>query len=162
MPRQRILHLEKPLQQLATEDPINYSLIIDAITLLAWDVVWVAKTQGIDVGAKSWEEICAIGKNIWNLFSNPSAPKNATGKLHNRADLPSPSSMEKSRRPDSPTPPIPGQYSHNSSHSFLCSADPEGGADYMRGWRFSNPLRVIERMKSALLNERTGAEWEVL
>ena len=32
----------------------------------------------------------------------------------------------------------------------------------MRGWRLQNPVKIIERVKAALLSERTGAEWEML
>lgn len=32
----------------------------------------------------------------------------------------------------------------------------------MRGWRLQSPVKIIERVKAALLSERTGAEWEML
>ncbi|KAI4155794.1 MAG: hypothetical protein LQ340_000769 [Diploschistes diacapsis] len=174
VPRQRILQLDRPLHQLASEEPINYSLFVDAITLLAWDIAWVAKTQGLDVGAKTWEDICALGKNMWNLLVAPPRPPRPRGRdaITNSSKVP-PSSP--SRSPSalaqgllSPAsqvavaPPSPGQYTHNSSHSFLPSSGPDGGAEHLRGWRFANPVRIIDRIKSALLNERTGAEWEVL
>ena len=173
-PRQRILSLDRPLHQLASEDPINYSLFIDAITLLAWDVAWIAKIQGLEVGAKNWEEICALGKNMWNLFAAPPRPptlqsrSSATNlsKGPNSSPRQTPSTPVRSPGQHSGEAtiilPVPGQYSHSSSHSFLPSSGSDGGAEHLRGWRFANPVRIIERIKSALLNERTGAEWEVL
>ena len=173
-PRQRILSLDRPLHQLASEDPINYSLFVDAITLLAWDVAWVAKTQGFEVGAKNWEDICALGKNMWNLFVAPPQPPNLRSRS-SATNLPKGSSPSPRQTPSTPlrSPgqhneeaatmiPMPGQFSHSSSHSFLFSSGPDGGSEHLRGWRFANPVRIIERIKSALLNERTGAEWEVL
>ena len=173
-PRQRILQLERPLHHLASEEPITYSLFVDAITLLAWDVAWVAKTQGLEVGAKSWEEICAIGKNMWSLFVAPPRPptlRKRSAAVNTSTGLaPSPTQSTSSPLkgqadlPPQATAPIPdpGRYSHSSSHSFLSSSGPDGGADHLRGWRFANPVRIIDRIKAALLNERTGAEWEVL
>jgi hypothetical protein len=35
-------------------------------------------------------------------------------------------------------------------------------ADAMRGWQFASPIRLIERIKAALANDRAGAEWEML
>ena len=173
VPRQRLLSLDRPLHQLASEEPINYSLFIDAITLLAWDVAWVAKTQGFDIGAKNWEEICALGKNMWSLLvAPPRLPALRTrgsatdlSKGLTASSKQSPSGPNQGSRPSNveSTPyALPGQYSHSSSHSFLPSSSPDGGAEHLRGWRFANPVRIIERIKSALLNERTGAEWEVL
>ena len=173
MPRQRVLQLDRPLHQLAAEEPINYSLFVDAITLLAWDIAWVAKTQGIEVGAKTWEEICALGKNMWTLFVAPRRPPTlrtktaavTAGKTLSSSPTQPPALPPSGQAPPKPgpvVPPNPGQFSHNSSHSFLSSSGPDGGAEHLRGWRFANPVRIIDRIKSALLNERTGAEWEVL
>ena len=175
-PRQRVLRLDRPLHRFASEEPINYSLFIDAITLLAWDVAWIGKTQGHEIGEKHWEEICAVGKNMWNLFAAPPrtpalrATSAAKSNIPPQSSLPlqstssavgGPAGSPKSE-PQSIAAPLPGQYSHNSSHSLLSSSDPDGGADHLRGWRFANPVRIIDRIKSALLIERTGAEWEVL
>ena len=166
--------MDRPLHQLASEDPINYSLFVDAITLLAWDVAWVAKIQGLEVGAKNWEEICALGKNMWNLFVAPPQPPTlpsgssatnlAKGPNSSPGQTPSTYVRSPGQRNEGAATliPVPGQYSHSSSHSFLSSSGPDGGSEHLRGWRFANPVRIIERIKSALLNERTGAEWEVL
>ena len=172
-PRPRILHLDRPLLTLASEDPIAYSLFVDAVTLLAWDIAWLAKTQGIEVGLKSWEEVCGLGKNMWALFG-PSSSTSGRPAV-SRATTTTSDMSPFSRSPSTPDPavplklattnnsgPTPGRFSHNSSHSFLAAAGITGGADFMRGWHFANPIRLIERIKSALYSERMGAEWEVL
>lgn len=153
-PRKRVLWIEKPLAQLASEDNQAYSLYLDAIVLLAWNVAWVAKTQGIDVGGKGWEDICAVGKNMWDLFA---------GDVHETKDdqpmaRPIPSLVQ--QETDLPLQPIGS--SQASAHSFLNSAGPGGAADHMKAWRYSIPTRIIETIKSALMNERMGADWEVL
>ena len=74
-PRDRVLRLDKPLPQLAAEDARAYGLFVDAVTLLAWDAAWLARAQGLDVGARSWEELCHVGRTLWVLFGqSPPSP----------------------------------------------------------------------------------------
>ena len=170
--RQRILHLDKALLTLAAEDAITYSLFVDATTLLAWDIAWLAKTQGIEVGLKSWEEVCALGKNMWVLFGPSLAPGRPPIARASTATTNVSSTAKSSSTAGTVNPPkpalkhisglAPGYFTHNSSHSFLAAAGSFGGVDLIRGWQFSNPIRLIERIKSALYSERMGAEWEVL
>ena len=151
--RRRLLWIDRPLPQLAIEDPQAYSLYLDAVILLAWDVAWLAKTQGIDVGSKGWEDICLVGKNLWDLFGKSS------GNLN-----------EESRRPPSKDI-VQGKehfsnssrsFSHSSAHNFLNAAGPTGAAEYMKTWKYTTPNKIIEIIKSALAHERMGADWEVL
>ncbi|KAI4163784.1 MAG: hypothetical protein LQ342_002557 [Letrouitia transgressa] len=162
-PRPRPLHLSKKLSTLVKEDAVAYSLFVEGITLLAWDIAWLCRTQGLDVGAKSWDEVCAMGRNLWQLLVAPppaisndipsgryqaNTAKTSGGPSSGQApkDLALPASML-------------GRYSHNTAHSSLTAAE---GTDFMRGWRLQSPLRVVEKVKAMLVSERTGAEWEVL
>ncbi|MCJ1303644.1 hypothetical protein MMC08_006454, partial [Hypocenomyce scalaris] len=164
LPRPRPLYLEKNLPVLAKEDAVAYSHFVEGVTLLAWDIAWVCKTQGLNVGAGSWEEVCAMGKNLWQLLVAP-PPKPPLPRAISSKDIPAKSSPTKN--PPSLAPatneakpnPMLGQFSHGTAHSFLASAE---GADFMRGWRLQSPVKIIERVKVALLSERTGAEWEIL
>ena len=52
-----------------------------------------------------------------------------------------------------------GMYSHDSNWAFLGAAK---GQEFQKSWKFAGPLRLVERMKAALANEREGAEWEVV
>ena len=177
--RDRVLHLDRPLHALASDDPRAYGLFVDAVTLLAWDVAWLARTQGLDVGSRNWEELCSIGRTLWLLFvaPPPSSPK-PSPRLP-IARLAVPSAEESSSVTKTPAPatklaglelenpgtvaaPKRGQLTHNSASAFLAAAGNGGGADWMRGWRFASHVRVIDRIKSALASERMGAEWEVL
>lgn len=167
LPRPRPLHLDRKLSALAKEDPVAYALFVEGITFLAWDIAWVCKTQGLNIGANSWEEVCAMGKNLWQLLVAPPPRHEGSGPTL----IPGPSSRPAvSRVPTAAVSNVPedskaapsamlGHFSHGTAHSFLAAA---AGTEYMRGWRLQSPLKVVEKVKAMLLSERTGAEWEIL
>ena len=167
LPRPRPLHLNKKLSILAKEDAVAYSLFVEGITLLAWDIAWLCRTQGVDIGAKSWDEVCAMGKNLWQLLVAPppaGEPANV-GNPHKDGDeqkatkASENTSSEQESKDTARLVPMFGHYSHGTAHSLLAAAE---GTDFMRGWRLHSHLKVIEKVKAMLLSERTGAEWEVL
>ncbi|MCJ1249085.1 hypothetical protein MMC30_006307 [Trapelia coarctata] len=167
----RSLYIDKPVLTLAADDTLAYSNFIESITLLAWDIAWVCKTQGLDVTARSWEDVCAIGKNMWLLFiapaTHPPIPRMVSG-ASDRTSKPSTANTTPTKSlatkeldplpPDEIAPPPLGHFSHGTNHSFLPSAE---GTEYMRNWKLSSPMRLIEKVKAALASERI-AEWEVL
>ena len=55
-------------------------------------------------------------------------------------------------------PPL-GHFSHGTNHSFLSAAE---GAKHMSNWKLASPMRVIQKVKDALVSARMGADWEVL
>ena len=163
-PRPRPLYLDKKLPVLSKEDPIGYSLFVEGVTLLAWDIAWLCWTQGIHVSSNSWEDICALGKNLWQLLvevQQPRSTSNVTPK-HDTGNDSTPF-----ERPSSPSEPQKGphtrvslgEYSHGSARSYLGGAK---GTELMQGWRFQSPVKVIDKVKSMLLGELAGAEWEIL
>jgi hypothetical protein len=160
------LYLDKKLTALAKDDQVAYASFVEGITFLAWDVAWLCKTQGLNIGDNSWEDICAIGKNLWQLLlaplARPPLPRNLSSKS-------SPQKPVKPQTPSAPAqatttelrknPPLPGRFSHGTAYGYLAAAE---GSEYMRNWRLQSPIRVIEKVKAMLLAERTGAEWEIL
>ena len=155
-PRPRPLHIEKKLAVLAKEEPIVYASFVEGITLLAWDVAWMCKSQGLDVGRSSWEDVCSTGRNLWQLLLD--APPDARKQLisKNKIDAHTlPEIKDDTQKPQS----MLGHFSHGTAHSFLSAAK---GLDYMSGWRLHSPLKVIDRVKAMLQNERDGAEWQLL
>ena len=166
LPRPRPLHLNKKLSVLAKDDQVAYASFVEGITFLAWDIAWLCKTQGMDVGGSSWEEVCAMGKNLWQLLVAPPSRPTLSREISTRTNaLKPPISRtstpaaripltEKSRE----APPM-GHFSHGTAYSYLAAAS---GTEYMRDWRLQSPLRAIEKVKAMLLSERTGAEWELL
>lgn len=166
LPRPRPLHLNKKLSVLAKDDQVAYASFVEGITFLAWDIAWLCKTQGIDVGGSSWEEVCAMGKNLWQLLvappSRPPLPREVSTRTNASKPPISRTATAVARIPlterSKETPPM-GHFSHGTAYGYLATAS---GTEYMRDWRLQAPLKVIEKVKAMLLSERTGAEWELL
>jgi hypothetical protein len=171
--RPRPLHLNRKLSALAKEDPVAYGFFVEGIGLLAWDIAWVCTTQGLPIGVTSWEDVCGMGQNLWQLLvadpgplTHPPAAPAAPGLVPAR-DSPSRPTPPRILSPphfpasDAALPPAVqlGHFSHGTAHSFLAAA---AGTEYMRGWRLQSPAKVVEQVKAMLLSERTGAEWEIL
>ncbi|KAI4273620.1 MAG: hypothetical protein LQ337_004503 [Flavoplaca oasis] len=157
------VHTRKKLSTTAKEDPQTYAAIVDGMTFLAWNVAWLCKIQGFDVGANSWEEVCDVGKNLWQLFAAQSTVSHTEtdtnergmgqdGKLDTAHQL-----SQQSDNPKSST--LFGQYSHGTVHSNLVTAS---GSEILRGWRLQDPFRITTRVKQMLSSDRTGAGWELL
>ncbi|KAJ5753859.1 uncharacterized protein N7511_008012 [Penicillium nucicola] len=162
-PRPRPLFIDKSLPRLAKEDPATYALFLEGTTLLAWNVAWLCRTQGINVQSDSWEEVCDIGENLWQLLVAPPAPHSTLMRAFAGRDT---QSQMKSAR-DSPKTIIQrpksfamlGHYSHGTAHSFLGASE---GVDFMRMWKLPTPTKIVDKLKSNLLGEMVSAEWELL
>lgn len=157
LPRPRPLHLDKKLSSLAKDDQVAYASFVEGITFLAWDIAWLCKTQGMNVGGSSWEEICAMGKNLWHLLLAP-LPRSPIPRENSNKNSPLKSTTSNPLPKANDTPTL-GYFSHGTSYGFLASAS---GTEHMRDWRLQSPVKVIEKVKVMLLAERTGAEWEIL
>lgn len=157
LPRPRSLHLNKKLSALAKDDQVAYASFVEGVTFLAWDIAWLCKTQGMSVGGSSWEEVCAMGKNLWHLLLGPPLRPPLSREISSKT---SPQKSNTSNPlPTAKNTPTLGHFSHGTAYGFLGSAS---GAEYMRDWRLQSPVKVIEKVKAMLLAERTGAEWEIL
>lgn len=166
--RPRPLHLTRKLSVLAKEEAVAYGIFVEAVTLLAWDIAWVCQTQGLPIGTTSWEDVCAMGKNLWQLLvadpvislSGPNpAPISGLAPARDLLSRPVPLRQQSTREKSTVTPVQLGHYSHGTAHSYLAAAEAN---EYMRGWRLQSPAKVIDKVKAMLLSERTGAEWEIL
>ncbi|KAK2810266.1 hypothetical protein FQN49_008546 [Arthroderma sp. PD_2] len=176
-PRPRPLFVDRSLPKLAKEDPTSYALFIEGVSLLAWDISWLCRTQGLHLGSESWEDVCDIGRNLWQLLVAPPAFLKALSNREN-PQSPSPSRQDKDgpekgngdinistngnprnnlRR--SRSLPILGHYSHGSAHSFLGSVE---GVEFMKTWKLPSPVKIADKLKSTLLGEMANAEWELL
>ncbi|PYI14951.1 hypothetical protein BO86DRAFT_354770 [Aspergillus japonicus CBS 114.51] len=163
MSRPRPLSIGKSLPRLAKEDPGTYALFLEGATLLAWNVAWLCRTQGLNSMSDSWEEICDMGKNLWQLLVAPPAQQStlmrafAGRDIHVKVKTSKVSPKTSIQRTVSF--PMLGHYSHGTVHSFLGAAE---GAEFMRTWRLPSPTRVIDKLKSTLMGELASAEWELL
>lgn len=70
VPHPRPLFLDKPLVTLSKEDPAAYTAFLEGASLLAYDIVWLCRTQGVPVGdnINSLEDYCMLGRNLYNLL----------------------------------------------------------------------------------------------
>ncbi|KAI2641166.1 hypothetical protein GGS21DRAFT_360230 [Xylaria nigripes] len=160
IPSPRPLFIEKPLTTLAKEDPATYNAFLEAVCLLAYDIVWLCRTQGVPVGDNSshFDAFAGIGRNIYNLLINSSLqrnPQQIADDVRNQAaenDHNEPSELGK-------TAPRMGLYTHGSGHTFLGSAS---GNDLIRNFKLPNPIKLADKLKSKLNHENPIPEWEVL
>ncbi|KAL4977845.1 UV radiation resistance protein and autophagy-related subunit 14-domain-containing protein [Aspergillus desertorum] len=163
LPRPRPLCIDKTLPKLAKEDPGTYALFIEGVTLLAWNVSWLCRSQGLNLGSDSWEDVCDIGKNLWQLLVAPPGQSSTLIRALAGRDFQSKAKAHK----DTPRTmiqrtksfPMLGHYSHGTAHSFLSASE---GTEFIRSWRLPSPTKVVDRLKSTLLGEMASAEWELL
>lgn len=163
LPRPRPLFIDRPLPRLAKEEPATYALFLEGATLLAWDVAWLCRTQGINLSSDSWEDVCNLGKNMWQLLVAP--PAQTSTLMRAFAGRDTQTKMKTAR--DSPKTtiqrtksfPMLGHYSHGTAHSFLGASE---GSEFMRTWKLPTPIKIVDNLKSNLLGEMASAEWELL
>jgi hypothetical protein len=153
LPRPRVLHLDRPLAQLAKQDPKAFGLFVEGTMLLAWDLAWLCRSQGIAT-INTFDDVCDIGRNIWLLSL---APQNSASD-RDRRDRGASEGTSRVSQPAVHTLRF-GSFSHGNRRHFL--AGPEGLA-LMQDWRLSQPHRLIDKLRNHLLIELTGAEWDVV
>lgn len=136
--------------------------------LLAHNIVWVCKSQGSwtgDSNTPTFDDMCAIGRNLHTLLvvpqdtqrPRPPSRKRSSQSTPTKGQEPEPTPTEDTRRANQGI--MLGQLSHGTAHTFLGSSE---GQDLQRSWKLPNPLKVADQLKSQLLSELTGAEWEFL
>lgn len=163
LPRPRPLFITASLPVLSKEDPEMYGRFLEGTTLLAWNVSWLCRTQGLNLASESWEEVCDIGKNLWQLLVAPPAQASTLTRAFAGRDIQTKIKAAK----DAPKTtiqrtksfPMLGHYSHGTAHSFLGASE---GTEFMRKWKLPNPTKVNDKLKSTLLGEMASAEWELL
>lgn len=153
LPRPRPLFVPKPLPLLAKDDPSDYSTFLEGVTLLAYNIAWVCKSQNVPVGSSTtasttFEDMCCLGQNLYNLLIGSSL----------RTNLLTRTSSAKSSPLGVSTAAI-GQRSHGSAHNFLAGTS---GQEFVRTFKLPNPTKIADRLKSQLLSEVASAEWEVV
>lgn len=152
IPRPRPLFVDKPLPLLLKEDPSSYSLFLEGVTLLAYDIAWACSSQGVSIGDKnSYEDVCNIGQNLWRLLIGD--------QLHRKAGEPTfPNPVDSPRDDDAQrAKPQIGRWSHGTTHSFLGGAE---GTEYIRNFKLPAPIKLADRLKKKLSNEAPMLEWE--
>jgi hypothetical protein len=162
-PRPRPLFITKPLPILATEDAAGHALFLEGVTLLAYDIAWLCKSQGIPVGeTSSFEDICNMGKNFYNLLIGSQSRPPPVSRVPSTQSTPTKGGGEGEAEADdrnSGPGSIVGKFSHGTAHSFLGGAD---GTNFVRSWKLLSPMKLADKLKARLLSEVANAEWELL
>jgi hypothetical protein len=151
-----MLFIDRPLNHLAAEDPPAYSSFVEGVSLLAYNVAWLCRSQGMKDQFTQWEDVCSMGRNLHRLLvlqetklaqrpENPLDKDIAPTKANSKAPL---------RR----TPVGFGELSHGTSHSFLANAE---NAQYLSGWVLT-PTKITDELKTYLYTEQQAQEWDKL
>ncbi|KAK6949478.1 hypothetical protein Daesc_009559 [Daldinia eschscholtzii] len=156
VPHPRPLFLEKPLSILSKEDPSAYNAFLEAVCLLAYDIVWLCRTQGVPMGdnSNSLEEFSCIGRNLYNLLINSSLQRNPQQIAEAPAQTNGNNPAELGR-----TAPRMGLYSHGTAHTFLGSA---AGNELTRSFKMPTVIKMVDKLKARLVRENPVPEWELL
>ncbi|KAI1451978.1 UV radiation resistance protein and autophagy-related subunit 14-domain-containing protein [Annulohypoxylon moriforme] len=179
VPHPRPLFLDKPLSTLAKEDPAAYNTFLEGVILLAYDIVWLCRTQGVTIGDNSnqLEDFSQIGRNLYNLLINSSLQRNpqqiadappSQSTSHSNANSGSGGNGSGNGDGDGNSStaaelgkagPRMGLYSHGTAHTYLGSA---AGNELTRGFKMPNVMKMADRLRARLLRETPAPEWELL
>jgi hypothetical protein len=162
--RARPLHITKPLPILVHEDPVAYSLFLEGVVLLAYNIAWVCKTQGVSIGEEeNFDDVCNIGKNLYNLLIAPKSRSQPSSRGSSTHPTPSKVSSRASNEPEDKKPStielVMGKYSHGTATNFLGGAEP---TELMKSWKLATPRYLTDTLKALLQNEVANKEWEVV
>lgn len=159
VPRPRPLFIDKPLLILAKEDPSAYSLFIEGVVLLAYDIAWLCCSQGVPIGNKSsCEDVCNMGRNLYSLLIGSQLSNNPKSRIHQGGDEFAASGPTTDHLGGTSTPTM-GRYSHGSVNGFLGSAE---GNEFTRNFKLPNPVKLADRLKKKMLSDADGLDWEML
>ncbi|KAJ9610558.1 hypothetical protein H2200_005335 [Cladophialophora chaetospira] len=157
---------KESVAQFAKKEPLAFSYFIEGVSLLAFNVAWLSRSQGFVAGTETWEDVCDIGRLMFQMIL--AAPQSAAitrvltqrevQTRHRRShSTSSPAREEK----EAAFPARLGSYSHNSAHTFLGSAA-DAGDNPTRTGRLTRYAMISDPLKKHLLTEMNNAEWELL
>jgi Vacuolar sorting 38 and autophagy-related subunit 14 len=162
LPRPRPLFIEPEnlkdkIPNVAKRDPSAFAFFLEGISLLAWDVAWLCRSQGMYAGTESWEDVCNMGRNLYHLLIAPPQSPTLLRVISN-----SDARQPRTRAPDVKSSAQNravrlGHFSHDSAHSLS-----ENDADFLRGWKVAKYTMIVDPLKRALIGEMSNAEWELL
>ncbi|KAL2422830.1 Autophagy-related protein 14 [Exophiala dermatitidis] len=166
-PRPRPLYIgsdnhEESVSQFAKKEPVAFSFFLEGVSLLAWDIAWLARTQGFLAGTERWEDVCDLGRNLYEMILGP--PQSAaTFRTLTPRDI-----KNRQRRSESTSLSVPeggpaisgrlGSQSHTSTHTHLGRATD----NQTPAWRLNKYTTIVDPLKKHLLTEMNNAEWELL
>lgn len=157
-PRPRPLWLDRSLGQLCKEDPKAYTMYIEGVTTLAYNLAWLCRSQGIEE-VNSFDAVCELGKNLMRLLSPQQSNKQpARPSLSRKGTGVTTRVTAASGRDVSNDSVHLGVFSHNSAQYNLASA---GGSEIFKTWKIASQ-RLSDKLRAHLSTEISGAEWDLL
>jgi hypothetical protein len=147
--------------QFAKKHPAEFNHFIEAISMLAYDIAWFSRSQGFVQGTEKWEDICDIGRILYDMFYSSARTSTAPRAMSQRQtkDRPSGAASSSTAQPDNLPVGRLGSGSHTSAHTPLNSAT---SPNETRNWQISEYNVIFDPLKDHLINEMNNAEWELL
>ncbi|KAK9414953.1 putative UV radiation resistance protein and autophagy-related subunit 14-domain-containing protein [Seiridium unicorne] len=166
VPHPRPLFLDKPLSSFSKDESNNYTAFLEGVCLLAYNIVWLCRTQGIPVGdnGSSFEDFTFMGRNLYNLLNGSSLQRNQPGQPLINANASSPNraktgSGDAENDDITKAAPKMGHWSHGTAHTSLNSAE---GQDFTRSFKLPNPIKLADKLKARLAQDAPVPEWELI
>lgn len=153
--------MQETVPQFAKRDPIAFNFFLEGISLFAWNVAWVCRTQKFYLGTETWDEVCNVGRNLWHLLLAP-VQSPALTRVRSTRDVQSRKAGKENAVTNlarAKSLPRLGSISHSSAYSFLGGAESQ---ELLRSWRISKYTTIVDPLKKALIAEMNNAEWELL
>lgn len=152
--RPRPLYVDKPLPQLAKEDPATFSYFVEGVTLLAYDIAWLCCAQGVPIGDKSFfDDVCHMGRNLYNLLITQQTYSG------DRFPLPPPEDGDGDAGEPGGQANWIGRFSHGATYHFLCGTE---GSEFAKTFRLPSHMKLTDKLKRKLVTEAPTPDWEVL
>ncbi|KAF2739263.1 hypothetical protein EJ04DRAFT_427156 [Polyplosphaeria fusca] len=149
LPKPRTLFVDRPVPHLQVEDPREYSLFIEGVALLAYNIAWLSRTQGRRDDFNTWEDVSPMGYNLWRLLIHQETRKPQAFENHTTSSTAKTLTKASVRF---------GEISHATSHSFMQAGS---NAQYIAGWKLS-PTKITDELKAYLIAEQQAQEWDVV
>ena len=153
LPKPKVLFLDRKLPHLREEDSVAYSVFIEAVANLSYNVAWLCRSQGMKEDVATWEDVCEVGKNLNRLLRlrvtwSSQRPENPLDK-----DIPQPrSSLIAAKK----TPITLGEISHTTSHSFAFDNE---HVQRLGEWKLT-PRKLCSALKDFLYTEERTKDWD--
>ena len=141
------------VSQFAKKDPTAFSFFVEGIALLAWNIAWLAQSQGLTAGTESWSDACKIGRNLYRLLFSYQKPPLIQRKSSNR-NTRQQEVNHQGQSTDATQSGTPIHRSHASAHNFL--------TNHRSASTLPKYTVISDSLRKTLITEGKDAEWEVL
>ena len=151
--RPRPLLLSSPFPILQKEDPKAAAFFREAVVLLAYDIAWLSRTQGLN-NTSAFDELADMGQNLYSMLPKRRAP--VPGSLTPATEHPNPMDLT-----SKPSVPRFGHFSHSTASQNLTGH--QGAALFGSGSSWdASIVKLVDQLKVHLRRESQRAEWDFI